>query len=163
MRQVPGAPISSSQWAPIRQAVPEDIIACKRIADQNREAFGFLPRPVFVEAVERRRLLVAASSTGVVIGFVRFNHRMRGTETALYDICVDNSLRRQGVGRALVAALVDECRRANRETVVLKCPEGLPANDFYDRLGFERQGMVQGRRRNLIIWCLSTGNDLCSS
>lgn len=137
----------------VRTAQVSDIGACKAIADQQRDAIGFLPRPVFTEAIQRGQLLVAVSSQEIV-GFVRFNHRRRGVETALYDICVDTRTQRQGVGRSLMQALAEACRRSERIAIVLRCPENLPANNFYSRLGFQRIAIEPGRRRPLVVWHL---------
>src|SRR6266540_2615603 len=93
-----------SEAIEVRTAQLSDIRSCKNIADRQRDALGFLPRPVFAEAIQRGQLLVAVSTQDIV-GFVRFNHRLRGIETALYDICVDVPMQRQGVGRSLVQAL----------------------------------------------------------
>ncbi len=135
---------------------------CKRIADSNRDAVGFLMTVVFSEAVAHGRLLVAEVNDAVV-GFVRFNHRVRGTETALYDLCVDQDMRYCGVGRALIDGLVEECRGSNRASIMLRCPDGLPANDFYRKLNFQLCGCEQGRRRELRVWRLDTEASMCSS
>ena len=136
----------------IRMATQEDINRCKEIVDKHRNVFGFLSRPIFQDAAERRSLLVALDSNQNVLGFVRFNHRVRGTETALYDICVDHGFQGQGIGRALISALIEECIKVPRLSIVLRCPEGLPSNDFYQHIGFRQAGIEQGKRRNLIVW-----------
>ncbi len=136
----------------IRMATQDDIVRCKEIVDKHRNVFGFLSRPIFQDAAERRRLLVALDSNQNVLGFVRFNHRVRGTETALYDICVDHSFQWQGIGRALISALVEECIKVPRFSIILRCPEGLPSNDFYQHIGFRQAGIEQGKRRNLVVW-----------
>lgn len=136
----------------VRFAEPDDITLCKRIADQHRAALGFLTRGIFEEAFARRQLLVASGGQNDVVGFLRFNHRKQGFETAIYDIAVERSMQRQGIGRVLIAALVADCRSFGRTTIVLKCPEGLAAHSFYERLGFVRCGVEVGRRRSLVIW-----------
>lgn len=138
----------------VHYARPEDISSVKRIADCHRHALSFLPTAVFNEAMHRRQLLVAETDTGCVLGFVRFNHRQRGTDTALYDICVDQQTQRQGIGRALVQALVAECAMNTRTSIVLRCPQDLPANGFYEHLGFDRIGVEAGKRRDLVVWRL---------
>ena len=74
--------------AVVRAATLDDIDACKTIAEQHRTALGFLTRAVFADASDRGHLLVAESGDGQVVGFVRFNHRRQGAETAVYDIAV---------------------------------------------------------------------------
>jgi ribosomal protein S18 acetylase RimI-like enzyme len=139
----------------VRLAEPADVAACKTIADQHRRELGFLTRAVFLEAIEKGKLLVARSSeTSAIVGFVRINHRRSGTETAIYDVCVDDHYHRQGVGRALVKAVAEQSGQFNRTSIVLLCPEDLSANDFYRSIGFEREGVEAGRRRALVKWRL---------
>jgi ribosomal protein S18 acetylase RimI-like enzyme len=146
----------------VRAAQQEDVAACKRIADAHRDVFGFLTRGVFVEAMSRSRLLVAQDTDRRTIGFVRFNHRIRGMETVLYDIGVAPDAQRRGVGRALVGALVDAGRQAGRSVIVLRCPEGLPANAFYASLGFRCSDIEEGRRRRLLVWRIAIEESACS-
>lgn len=147
----------------IRVADERDAPACKRIAHTHRAAIGFLPGAAFLQAAGRRQLLVADAGPAGILGFVRFNHRTRGPETALYDICVEQDCQGQGIGRALVAALRSECRAAGRSSIALRCPEGLPANAFYARVGFRQCGVESGRRRRLLVWRLFLEATGCSS
>lgn len=146
----------------VRLGQAADIPSCKPIADQHRDVLGFLTRGVFAEAVEKQHLLVADLGEQQIVGFVRFNHRKRGTETAIYDIGVDQHFQRQGIGRALVGALANECRIWNRDTIALRCPEGVPANDFYCHIGFQHMGILPGRKRRLMIWQLPIETIICS-
>lgn len=166
----------------VRYAGSPDVTSCKMIADQHKHVLGFMPKAIFQEATERGKLLVAHISTVSlsthgecpvdalgetenvqIVGFVRFNHRVRGTETALYDICVDTELQHHGVGRALVSTLVSECIKVPRSSIILRCPEGVPANDFYRHIGFEQVGIESGKRRSLVVWHLPVETFLCSS
>jgi ribosomal protein S18 acetylase RimI-like enzyme len=138
----------------VRGAEQGDIRVCKTIADSHREALGFLVAAAFTDAMRRGQLFVAEQA-GHVVGFVRFNHRVRGQETALYDICVDASAQHRGVGRLLVQELSESCRLHGRLTIALRCPESLPANGFYAHLGFQRIAIEPGRRRPLVLWRLT--------
>ncbi len=140
----------------VRQAEAQDIPACKAIADAHRDSLGFIVAAVFADSIRRNQLLVAERD-GRVVGFMRYNHRIRGSETALYDICVADSAQHQGIGRLLVENLIASCRLHGRQTIVVRCPENMPANAFYARLGFQRVRVEPGRRRTLVLWRL----DLC--
>lgn len=147
----------------VRSAESSDVLSCKMIADQHKPVLGFLPKAVFQEAVERNKLLVAETNAHQIAGFVRFNHRVRGTETAIYDICVDCQLQQQGVGRALVFALAHECIKVSRSSIILRCPEGVAANNFYQHIGFQQVGIESGKRRRLVVWRFLVETALCSS
>lgn len=134
----------------IRHAQKKDIQAVKRLADDNRNALGFLVRASLEERLRHRGLLVCEHQ-GEVIGFVSFHHRRDGW-TTIHELCVEEQYRRQGVGRALVEAVKDDALRAGQSGIRLKCPVDLPANGFYARLGFTRAAVVEGRRRPLAVW-----------
>ena len=55
-------------------------------------------------------------------------------------MAVSQSMRRQGIGRALLDALVAEAKRLKLEEVSLGAQ--LPAVPFYERAGFEAYGDV---------------------
>ena len=154
---------SADPYGRVRLASADDVLPCKRIADADRAIFGFLTRALFADAAAHSRLFVVEMGSTGVTGFLRFNHRRRGDETALYDIGVDAAARRQGLGRALIEALKDDCRRLGRRTIVLRCPEGAESNDFYARLGFWRVAVEPGRKRPLVVWQLPIHPLQCSS
>lgn len=151
---MPSAETDKLTIMPVRLASSNDIPACKAIADAHRNELGFIVAASFVDSVRREQLLVAEKA-GSIVGFVRFNHRIQGNETALYDICVAKSAQRQGVGRLLVEALRDSSYSRGRRSIVLRCPENLPANAFYARLGFQSITVEAGRRRPLVLWRLT--------
>lgn len=142
----------------VRLANLNDISACKAIADAHRDELGFIVAASFADSIRRGQLLIAERDEKV-LGFVRFNHRVRGNETALYDICVTKSAQGQGVGRLLVETLIESCRLRGRHSIILRCPENLVANSFYAHLGFQRMTTEQGRRRPLVLWRLRLQED----
>jgi ribosomal protein S18 acetylase RimI-like enzyme len=83
-----------------------------------RSLFDGPPKP---EATERflaepaHHLLVAYDEAGAPLGFVtgvELTHPDKGTEMFLYELGVEESARRRGVGRALVEALAAVAREA---------------------------------------------------
>lgn len=129
-----------------------DVVAVKEIADGHRVDFGFIPKAVFFEAVDKEWLLVAKIDD-VVVGFVRFRHRCDRT-TTVYEIAVAKHIRRQGIGRALIYSLIEHARRHNQLEITLKCPVDLPANHFYHALDFQLVRVDKGKRRDLNVWRL---------
>jgi len=136
----------------ILPAKERDVFAVKEIADGHRVDFGFIPRAVFFEAVDKGWLLVAKVDN-VVVGFVRFRHRCDKT-TTLYEIAVANHIKRQGIGRALLSSLIEHARQHNQLEITVKCPVNLLANHFYSSLGFQLVRVDKGKRRDLNVWRL---------
>ncbi len=137
----------------IRKAVPEDLESVNILVNVYRKEFGFIRKVSLACSIDQHEMLVAESD-GEIIGFARYHHR-RDTQTTLYDIAVLPAQRMTGVGRALIGALADESRTLGKQTIVLRCPEELPANGFYAHVGFERWREEPGKRRKLIVWRLS--------
>jgi len=132
----------------ISLAQSKDIDAIKYIADRNKAALGFVMRPALIEAQQRSELLVATQD-GVVVGFVNYRtlSRIRVGWHTIYEICVDESARGQGMGRALLDAVPRPVR--------LKCPVDLAANEFYKRYGLLNVWTEQpdnDNKRALNVW-----------
>lgn len=137
----------------VRVATQLDASSIKKIADANKTALGFLPKARIDEAIQQDRILMLCADRELT-GFVIFRHRKTDTQTTLSDLCIAEAWRGYGGGRALVEALVDNCVELGRSFIRLKCPTDLPANHFYDKLGFERVGVENGKQRPLNIWQL---------
>lgn len=142
--------VALSGYAVIRKATLQDLEAIKQIADANKEAIGFVLRPALAQNIEQGWVLVAEKG-GVVIGFANYRHR-RDEQTTLYEICVAEEHRGNGVGRALLEALMKECRDLGKGYLRLKCPVGSEANAFYASLAFEQLGRERGKNKELILW-----------
>ena len=128
------------------------IDAIKHIADHCRAELGFHTRQAYVDSVNRGELLVAKRDTDVV-GFARYHHR-RDNRTTLYEIAVTPDIRDKGVGRRLVNALIADCQRMSSRCLRLTCPVELPANRFYEAMGFIRSTRRSrpGKNRPLYEW-----------
>jgi ribosomal protein S18 acetylase RimI-like enzyme len=146
--------VKSTSLYTVRKGKSNDLSAIKAIADTNRDELGFLLRSKVKEALEDHRVFVATTKADEIVGFVIYRHRQIDAQTTLYDICVVQSWRGQGVGRSLIEALQLECIQLKRQSIQLKCPENLPANLFYERFGFSRTRVEAGRVRKLNVWQL---------
>jgi GNAT superfamily N-acetyltransferase len=124
----------------------------KSLADLHRDELGFHTRQSYIDSVRRRELVVATLG-GRVAGFVRF-HKRRDSAATIYEIVTAPGLRQKGVARQLLAKVVDECRRVDARVLRLSCPAELPANSFYQAVGFERSSgrSRPGKHRPLIEW-----------
>ncbi|MCI0456378.1 MAG: GNAT family N-acetyltransferase, partial [Gemmataceae bacterium] len=126
--------------------------AVKCLADSHRDELGFHTRQSYMDSVQRGELIIATAGRRVV-GFVRF-HKRRDCVATIYEIATAPELRRKGVARRLLAAVVAECRRANMRMLKLSCPAELSANTFYETVGFVRTSPRSrpGKLRPLIEW-----------
>jgi len=127
----------------------------KHIADQHRSELGFHARQAYVDSLNRGELLIAKMD-GRVVGFVRYHHRRDGC-TTLYEIATSSDIRNKGVGHCLVQALIADCQRAASRCIRLLCPVELPANRFYQAIGFVRRARRSrsGNSRPLYEWELT--------
>lgn len=137
----------------IRKARLDDIPALKRLADQHKTELGFIIRGALQKSIEQHELLVAEDETGKLCAFVQYRHR-KDDQTTLYNIVVSPDERKQGIGQALVTSLAHEARAQRKSLILLKCPQDLPANNFYREYGFELQEVETGKHRALNIWRL---------
>ncbi|MEJ7615106.1 MAG: N-acetyltransferase [Candidatus Fervidibacter sacchari] len=144
----------------VRLAKRRDLKVVKKLADEHRRELGFVKLASLEKAIQERRLLVAVVSSSLVprpssriIGFVHFRCCKDGHAT-IYEIVVAPEWRGKGVGRKLVEAVCTHARSHSCTRLRLKCPIDLPANGFYQRLGFIRIGIENpdGNRRPLAIW-----------
>jgi ribosomal protein S18 acetylase RimI-like enzyme len=126
----------------------------KALADANRDSLGYNPRKKFEEIVEQQRGLVATENDQV-LGFVIYRHRKIDLQTTLSEICVQQDYRRQHIGTKLLNALLQDCQQRSRTFIQLKCPVDLPANGFYERLGFTLYTIEDGKKRQLKVWRLA--------
>jgi len=134
----------------VRKARAEDLDAIKVLTDANKSSLGFVLRPALADGIQRGWLLVVEQA-GQVIGFVHYRHR-RDSRTTLYEICVDEAWRGNGVGRSLVQALAAESEALGKVCIRLKAPADLPANEFYRQTGFTLVNVQEGKRRQLNVW-----------
>lgn len=84
-----------------------------------------------------------ADSGGAVAGYGMMS--MGAGECHILNLCVAPALRRRGMGRALLVALLDRARRAGMEQAFLEVrPSNTGALALYRSLGFEPVGVRRG-------------------
>jgi len=134
----------------IRPAICTDLDAIKAIADANRDSLGFVIRSALTEHIIRGWLHVAVCDN-LIAGFVNFRPRKDGW-TVIYEICVAEASREQGIGGKLLSTVYAADVKMGRLGLRLKCPSGSSANDFYAAMGLRRIGIEPGKRRELVLW-----------
>jgi ribosomal protein S18 acetylase RimI-like enzyme len=145
--------------APAAEAALPDLIALLRDSVDSGASLGFWPPLGEAEAAAywaarlhelaagTRRLLVARAPHGRLVGSVQLglalwpnaHHRAE-----VQKLMVHSTARRQGLGRALMAAVETSARAAGRSLLVLDTREGDPAETLYTAIGYTILGPIPG-------------------
>lgn len=136
----------------VREGTLADLPELKQLVDSHRDELGFVPRPALVATIERGWLLVA-DVDGAVAGAVNWWARRDGV-VVLYNLVASPTARNQGIGKSLLQGLIGWAQARGSQEIILKCPEELPANAFYERFGFTLRACQRGKRRRLNLWGL---------
>jgi GNAT superfamily N-acetyltransferase/predicted nucleic acid-binding protein len=124
-------------------------------SDSERTVLGFLPRSVYSEAAAGGKLYVA---TVEVAGQEHYAaHLLYGGKfpsLRVFQLYTLPKFRGQGIGRKLVESLAEEAESQYYLTISARVASDLPANEFWDRMGFrtirtERGGLTTGREINV--------------
>ena len=139
--------------------VREYVQEVKTIADGNKNAFGFLKSPAYEQKASKGQLWVAVNSTGELEGYLIIGGR--GSTLSVSQIY---AVKGQGVGRLLIDALKEYAKEGQYHYISAKVAADLPANGFWDRMGFPVYQQVKGGKTtnriiNIRAYLLS-GNDL---
>ena len=154
----------------IRRAEPTDVAAITTIYNQGIEdRLATLEtelrtpeeRAEWLAARGPRHPVLVAVVDGVVAGWAslnRFNPRPAYDHVADFSIYIERGWRGRGVGRRLLAALVDLARELRYHKMVLAAFPFNPAGvSLYERLGFttvgvyREQGLLDGKWVDVIV------------
>jgi L-amino acid N-acyltransferase YncA len=154
----------------IRDASPDDAEAiCRvynqgiedRVATLETECRTPEERHEWMAARGPRHPVLVADSDGVVTGWAslnRFNPRPAYDHVADLSVYVERAWRGRGVGRALLAALIERGRLLGYHKLVLAAfPDNAAGMALYARLGFTRvgvyreQGQLDGRWVDVVV------------
>lgn len=154
----------------IRSASPDDAALIASVYNQGIEDRLATLETELRTAAERRDWLAArgarypvlvAEHGGRVVAWGslnRFNPRPAYDHVADFSIYVERGMRGKGVGRALLARLLEEARRIGFHKMVLAAfPTNAAGMRLYERMGFSRvgvyreQGLLDGRWVDVII------------
>ncbi|MDH5236256.1 MAG: GNAT family N-acetyltransferase [Acidimicrobiia bacterium] len=129
---------------PIRPLVHDDAAACRDLLDSLPQWFGDpSSNQAYIEALHQRRGFVAVDRDDVIRGFLALEtHTPTSVEIAV--MAVDRDHHRAGLGRALVEAAIDDCRRRQVRWLHVKTRGPSTYDDSYERtrrfyraMGFE--------------------------
>lgn len=144
----------------IREAAQEEAPAIMALSEASKDELGSISQHLhwLTHQIDIGDVFVAETSEGELVGFVVFNHNPLTDEehTTIYYLCTDSTYRRQGIGKRLMEAVAVDTRLFGNKRITLKCPPQLPANHFYQSIGYTLEGSETdhgGGRLN--VWTLS--------
>jgi ribosomal protein S18 acetylase RimI-like enzyme/predicted nucleic acid-binding protein len=123
--------------------------------DSERDALGFLPQCVYREAAAQGKLYVATVTVGqeeFYAGHLLFGGKF--PHLRIFQLYVIPEFRHRSIGGELVSALATDSERRYYLTISARVAADLPANNFWERVGFrvirsEEGGATTGRRINV--------------
>ncbi len=144
------------------EGVMADLIEIVRDSVASGASVGFLPplaeaearaywQGVLADVTEGKRVLLAARQAGRLVGTVQIelpskpNARHRAE---VQKLLVHTAARRQGLGRALLAAIEAEALALGRTLLVLDTREGDSGEPLYQSHGYTRAGSIPHYARN---------------
>ena len=111
--------------------------------EEARAAFG----AVATEVEQGRRLLLAAFTGGELLGTVQVVLAMPPNQphrAEIAQLLVHRAARRRGIAARLMERAEDEAREAGKTLLVLDTVTGDAAERLYERLGWNRVGVIPG-------------------
>jgi GNAT superfamily N-acetyltransferase len=141
----------------IMLAEMEHLAPAKLLSDQHKRELGFINRAILQKAIATKSLLIALrddcdeQTERELLGLVHFYVR-RDHIITLNSIVVAQAYQSTGLGRQLFGSLIHQARLREKNEICLKCPEELPANLFYKRLGLQKVASEPGKLRTLNVW-----------
>ena len=143
----------------IRQASQEDAPAIMALSQASKDELGLISqhRQWLLRQIDVGEVFVAETAEGELVGFVVFNHNplTEDEHTTIYYLCTDSAYRRHGIGKRLLDDVAVDARLYGNKRITLKCPTQLPANHFYQSVGYTLEGSEtdhEGGRLN--VWTL---------
>lgn len=116
-----------------------DIEAINRLLAQLTDRAQPVTIDDILDVMEFSDLFVFRDAAGAIVGMTTLTivSKLLGREGHVEDIVVDASCRRQGVGKALMEAVIERARELNLRVLLLTSrPQREAANRLYRRIGF---------------------------
>lgn len=131
-------------------------INAKRIAETHKKELSFVLKATLERAESLSEIKIAGHKGKTIYGFCHFHHCTRSSkegQTTIYSLVVLPEFRGFGWGRLLFYKVLCAAIEAGSDRIVLKCPQDLPANNFYKRLGFKKTKTIEPQgKRKLNVW-----------
>lgn len=112
------------------------------IADKNKAAFGFLSSSAYEQMASKGQLWIAINSSMELKGYLIFGGTMPTLK--IFQIYACESVKGHGVGSKLIDTLKEHAREKNYHTISARVASDLPANIFWEHIGFTIYRQVKG-------------------
>lgn len=134
--------------------VPQRIEDILQLHRENSKTLGFLPEPVFHQAVLEDRVLVAIDSDDIIVGYLLFGINRGGNFIYITHLCISKLNRKQGIARELFKKVIENYSSVYRG-VRVSCRKDFAATEVWEKLGFTFVYEKPGRSKDgttLYIW-----------
>jgi ribosomal protein S18 acetylase RimI-like enzyme len=124
----------------VETITPELLAAFERLIPQLTKA-SIPTREELQKLIDSPSVLILAHADGEIIGAAALGvfRTPSGVHAHVEDVIVDESMRGQGIGEALVNSLLDIAREMGLKGVSLTCnPRRVAANALYQKMGFKK-------------------------
>lgn len=112
------------------------------LADQNKKALGFTPSSAYEEMASKGQLWIAVNGSNELKGYLIFGGTMPTLK--VYQIYVCPSVEGRGVGKLLINGLKEYARVMHYHSISARVAADLPANNFWEAVGFPIYQQVKG-------------------
>ena len=123
----------------VRLATAEDLPFLDRLQKRYNKELGYFPRGQYAGYLEQDAILIAheAGRPGAGVGFILYKDRYlkRDELGVVYQLCVDGEKQRGFVGAALLKAAFERSAYGCK-LFCCWCAQDLPANRFWEAMGF---------------------------
>lgn len=135
------------------------------IADKNKKSFGFLSSSVYEQMALKNQLWVVINKDKELKGYLMFGGAMPTLKILQIYVC--GSVKGCGVGKLLIDSVKEYATKHHYHTISARVASDLPANIFWEKVGFSIHRQVKGgetkKRIINIRGCSLESNDLFGS
>jgi len=129
----------------------------KHLGAANSQTLGFFPEGAFDDYARRKQILIVLDENQQCIGYLLY--RISQERAIIVHLCVDRSLRLQGVGTTLFSYFKEVVK--DLRGIGLRCRRDYEASKLWHKLGFVAQYDQPGRgkiRTDLTYWWFDNGH-----
>lgn len=134
---------------------------------QNTNALGFIPAPQLAQRyIPKGQYIVQRDLAGRSVGYLLHGALNPGRTLYISQHCIEIDRRQQGHGMDALAILLGRAKLNNCRSIVLKCAENLPSNQFWKAAGFECTAIkaaINSRNRRINVYTLDLWRTLFTS